>query len=117
MEPREHRQAQRPRTYWSRGASTDCDDEAYGAQSVPVHCIPCLKPLIWAARWSHYYNVKREAQAGVMKDNAVVFGYHAKVLERFPAVRAGVVWVRGIDYRAPNGPLAADAIDKLSVAR
>jgi hypothetical protein len=40
-----------------------------------------------------------------MKDNPVVFGYHPSVIERFPAVRAGAVWARGIDNRTPNALL------------
>lgn len=42
-----------------------------------------------------------------MKDNSVVFGYHPSVIERFPAVRAGAVWARGIDNRTPNALLTS----------
>ena len=42
-----------------------------------------------------------------MKDNAIVFGYHPRVIGRFPTVRAGVVWARGVDNRTPNAALAA----------
>jgi DNA/RNA-binding domain of Phe-tRNA-synthetase-like protein len=42
-----------------------------------------------------------------VKDNAIVFGYHPRVIERFPTVRAGVVWARGVDNRTPNAALAA----------
>jgi DNA/RNA-binding domain of Phe-tRNA-synthetase-like protein len=34
-----------------------------------------------------------------------VFSYDPGVLERFPTVRAGAVWVRGIDNRNPNASL------------
>jgi DNA/RNA-binding domain of Phe-tRNA-synthetase-like protein len=36
-----------------------------------------------------------------------VFRYHSRVIERFPAVRAGVVQVNGIDNRSANAALAA----------
>jgi DNA/RNA-binding domain of Phe-tRNA-synthetase-like protein len=34
-----------------------------------------------------------------------VFRYHPGVLERFPTVRAGAVWARGVDNRTPNASL------------
>lgn len=42
-----------------------------------------------------------------MKDNTGMFGYHPRVIERFPAVRAGVVWARGLDNSGTNARLTA----------
>ena len=38
---------------------------------------------------------------------APVFRYHPSILVRFPATRAGVLWVRGVDNSTSNGSLAA----------